>query len=79
MQAVWESDDATGERFHAPDFLVGTSESKVVCMKTSAFERVDITKSGEQVLEGVYGHLAALAAHPLRPEFVTSGDAGVLW
>jgi WD40 repeat protein len=31
------------------------------------------------VLEGVYGHLAALAAHPLRPEFSVSGDAGVLW
>jgi hypothetical protein len=28
---------------------VGTSKSRVVCMKTAAFERVDVSKSGEQV------------------------------
>mmetsp|Transcript_33102 Transcript_33102/g.55453 ORF Transcript_33102/g.55453 Transcript_33102/m.55453 type:complete len:898 (-) Transcript_33102:322-3015(-) len=76
-KSVWESD--SHDKFSAPDFLVGTSKSRVVCMKTAAFKRMDVPKSGEQVLEGVYGHLAALAAHPLRPEFSVSGDAGVLW
>eukprot|EP00854_Cymbomonas_tetramitiformis_P005148 gene5148-6259_t len=73
--------DSTEEhdKFMAPDFIVGTSKSKIVAVKSDSFERVERVKSGELVLEGTFDAVLALATHPMRSEFVCAGSAGLLW
>ena len=58
---------------------MGTTTARMVAVKAASFDRVDLPRGGEPILEGTYGRLSTLATHPLKAELVVSGEKGVLW
>jgi WD40 repeat protein len=51
----------------------------MVAVKAASFDRPELPRGGELIMEGTYGRLTTLATHPLKSELVVSGDEGVLW
>lgn len=68
------------DHFMAPNFVVGTATSRVLSVRSASFEMYDSTeRKGELVLEGTYGAVRAIAAHPSVSEVAVVGDAGKVW
>ncbi|GAQ89975.1 hypothetical protein KFL_005840080 [Klebsormidium nitens] len=65
--------------FYAPDFVVGTTNAKIVSMETASFD--DDPKSsrraGQMILAGNSQAVAAISAHPGQPHVTLIGDAGL--
>lgn len=64
-------------RFVAPDFVISTTESKIISVPSASFEEFDPAKrKGSLVLEPLQAGVIDLVAHPLKAEFATFLSSG---
>eukprot|EP00232_Nephroselmis_pyriformis_P024102 CAMPEP_0182866546 /NCGR_PEP_ID=MMETSP0034_2-20130328/8259_1 /TAXON_ID=156128 /ORGANISM="Nephroselmis pyriformis, Strain CCMP717" /LENGTH=717 /DNA_ID=CAMNT_0024998875 /DNA_START=137 /DNA_END=2286 /DNA_ORIENTATION=- len=74
------SEEADQDIFSAPDFVVATSEGKIVAVQCAAFEELSGAplRAGSLLLQGTCANITAVAAHPSRPLMVVMGEAGLV-
>ncbi|KAG7390472.1 hypothetical protein PHYPSEUDO_007698 [Phytophthora pseudosyringae] len=75
-------DDADGESFHVPDFIVSTASAFIVGMSAELFgEHEPERRRGTLLMQGINDSIHGLAAHPRLSQLALSSYSGVvqLW
>ncbi|GAX79688.1 hypothetical protein CEUSTIGMA_g7129.t1 [Chlamydomonas eustigma] len=69
----------TINRFIAPDFVVTSTESRMIAVQTACFEEFEVTKrKGNVVLDAMLTSIVDVTTHPTRAEFAVLCSTGVL-